>query len=1101
MVTISLCMVAGEKVQQLVASLETVKDIADEIVIINIDGREDVSTACSSFTKQVFYMPKTQDTAALYNYAFALANKEYVLWLEPGERLADSDRQKLMRLKTEWDDASDAIWMTNTNDSIEDSKPEILQKRPRMLKRSKRYQWQRGLKGHLPVTGRMVNTDISITQDPSIQQEQCLSIYESKLERSESLTAMELYYYAEKLFENELYDLATEYYEKFLKEKNGWTGDKISACYKLADLFREQGDQEKEIHYLFEAFKYDLPRAEFLCRLGTVFTERMDDRIAAFWYQMALNIEKPKDHLGFYKEECWRWFPSFKLCGCYYRLGEMEKAYFYNEKALEAKPGEAAMLHNKKLLEDILKKKQNEGKQKEEKNIGHDNKEKGEKESIHKENKHQENKRQESKHQENKHQESKHQEENRLTGSVSPSPSVKKTMKIVQVAPDVFPVPPQNYGGIESVVYEITEELVKRGHEVYLYAPKGSKTGAHLIPYEHEGLGQFDKIANFVLNTIPEGVDIIHDHTHISVLGKRKLDIPTICTIHGTINYRVEHPVFVSKRALEVIGGNHGFYVYNGLNLKEYEFSEDKQDYMLYLGRLDKMKGLHHALEIAARSKKRLVIAGPIHDYVYFDKEVKPVIESNANIEYIGSVGGKRKQEVIKHASCLLFPTSWEEPFGLVMIEAMACGTPVVALANGAVPEVLRGFPEGICQNVDEMVEKVVKGNYPSPKELRDYVIDKFTTEKMVDGYLEVYEEVINKEAGNKQIINKQERDADAEEAAGRAIPQTIALIQSKDRVKPLKILQVAPNALPCPPKDYGGIERVVYDLTEELVKKGHEVYLYAAEGSRSSGNLLSYDHNSQDTSAISEFVLKNLPDKVDVIHDHTHAYVMSQHDLKIPIVSTMHDSRKNTARNPVYLCRKALQNVGENQGFYAYNGINPSDYEFEDKKEDYMIFMGLLYSHKGINYALDVAERTGQKLVVAGPLYNLEYYQKEIEPRIKRSANIQYVGSVGGQQRQNLLKHARCMLFPTVWEEPFGLVMIEAMACGTPVLAFGNGAVPEVLAGFPELICRDADEMARKIQGQKFPGAAILRNYVINNFSASRMAEKYLEIYRKVME
>lgn len=647
-----------------------------------------------------------------------------------------------------------------------------------------------------------------------------------------------------------------------------------------------------------------------------------------------------------------------------------------------------------------------------------------------------------------------------------------RPLKILQIAPDVYPIPPVDYGGTEAVVHEITEELVRRGHEVYLYASDDSKTSAHLIPYRRTERRDRSKEAEYILQTMPEDIDIIHDHTFVTALGRKEFPAPVISTIHGTLRIGAGYAVFVSRRALDVVGGNNGFYVYNGLNLDKYQYSGLKSDYMLFLSRIDSAKGIVHALDIADRTKKKLMIAGPVHDPSYFSQFVEPRIRNNQNIRYVGAVGAQFKQDLLKYASCLLFPTSWEEPFGLVMIEAMACGTPVIALANGAVPEVLKGFPGCVCKNIDEMVALVQSRMLPRPDDLRRYALSRFSTENMVDGYMEVYRNVLDDAANN--VPDLRER---------------------------LRIVQVAPDAIPVPPKDYGGIERVVFDLTEELVRQGHGVYLYASQGSRSSAKLIPYKHNNSDAKAIADFLAATLPENIDLIHDHTHASVIDGLGLHIPVVSTIHDSRKNNAQYPVYLCRKALRDVGGNNGFFAYNGINVTDYEFSRNKGDYLLFMGLLYSHKGVNHAIKVAQRTGKQLIIAGPIYSVDYYRKEIEPHLINNANIRCVGPVGGKQRQNILKYARCMLFPSVWEEPFGLVLIEAMACGTPVLAFGNGAVPEVLFGFPELICRDVDEMIEKVQNQAFPDAHLLREYVENNFSVGKLAENYLKIYRDVLK
>ncbi|HEX3029202.1 MAG TPA: hypothetical protein VHT34_07840, partial [Clostridia bacterium] len=401
MTTISLCMVVRNKNDQLMNTLETLKDIVDEIVIVNLDSGEEVRKACSPYTSRIFNFNFSQDMAACRNYSFSMAAKEHILWLDQTEYIAEAYKEKLIQLKDQLDGSVDAVKMLQNCLQFDNGvSPTIL--RPRIVKRDKYFQWHSGLDGHLPVKGKIIDSDIPIETD------NVFSIYEQRLENGGNLSPKELYYYAEKLFEKKS-DLSMEYYEKFLKEKDGWTGDKLCACERLSEFYRQRQNRESEFRYIFKSFEYDLPRAEFLCRLGVVFTELKDIPKAIFWYEMALSTKKPKDHLGYIREEYWTWLPHLKLAGCYFKTGDYNNAYRHNEAALGYMPGEAILLSNKKLLEGLLEKKQQ-----------------------------------------------------------SPSPT-KKRLKIIQVAPDIYPVPPENYGGIETIILEITEELVRRGHEVILY--------------------------------------------------------------------------------------------------------------------------------------------------------------------------------------------------------------------------------------------------------------------------------------------------------------------------------------------------------------------------------------------------------------------------------------------------------------------------------------------------------------------------------------------------------------------------------------------------------------------------------------------------------
>ncbi len=316
-------------------------------------------------------------------------------------------------------------------------------------------------------------------------------------------------------------------------------------------------------------------------------------------------------------------------------------------------------------------------------------------------------------------------------------------LKIVQVisnVPNARVLPPTNQGGTEKIVYELTEELVRRNHDVYLFAAKGSRTSAKLIPYPKH-IRDYS-IASFVSRKMPKGVHIIHDHSFKSAMGRWNSKIPTLCTMHLPVKHMVKHPVYVSRRARMMMGKGRGYYVYNGINPLDYEYSEEKHGYLLFMGRVMREKGILQAITIAEQTGKRLLIAGPIKDAHLFKWHIAPRIRRNSNIRFLGAVGGKQKQHLLKHANCLLFPTLWEEPFGLVMIEAMACGTPVLALRNGSVPEILSKFPKMICHSVGEMIRKVKIAKYPSSRELRQYVIRKFTTTKMTSDYMRLYQKI-----------------------------------------------------------------------------------------------------------------------------------------------------------------------------------------------------------------------------------------------------------------------------------------------------------------------------------------------------------------------
>ena len=700
MITISLCMIVKNEENVLGRCLDSVQDLIDEIIIVDTGSSDRTKQIASQYTSNIYDFEWIDDFSAARNYSFSQATTDYVFWMDADDMLLDEDKLKLMQLKRTLEPDVDVVMMKYNYAFDGDGNVTLSFYRERLLKRNKFFKWIDPIHEYIGYDGNIITSNICITHKRIHSfTGRNLKIFEKMVSEGKAFSPRNLFYFARELYHNGRYEEAISYYHKFLDTGKGWVENNINACLDLSKCYKMKDDKENALKAMLKSLEYAAPRAEICCELGYYYKDKGDYKNAIIWFKLATQLEKPEGNWGFVSCDYWGYIPNIELCVCFDKLGNIEEAIRYNNKAAENKPNNASVLQNKKYYEWLLNKPTSPKNGKKFAELM----------------------------------------QKSTYPAVNRSVNKKKLLGIVQVAPNFIPVPPKKYGGIERVVYDLTEGLVKRGHEVYLYAAKGSISNAKLIPYEDNNID----IAMFVLNTLPPNIDLIHDHTHPSLIGTKDLKTPTICTIHDSRYNPVSCPVYLSARALQVNGKNEGCYVYNGINPEEYEFSKDKEDYLLFMGELRWHKGIVHALEIAERTNRKLIIAGPVYYPEYFENEVKPRIDRNKNIQYIGEVGGHERQELFKKAQCMLFPTSWEEPFGLVMIEAMACGTPVVALANGAVPEVLSGFPELVCQSVDEMVEKVLKQPFPAPEALREYVINNFTTDMMVERYLDIYTKVL----------------------------------------------------------------------------------------------------------------------------------------------------------------------------------------------------------------------------------------------------------------------------------------------------------------------------------------------------------------------
>ncbi|MBI1886517.1 MAG: glycosyltransferase family 4 protein [Chloroflexi bacterium] len=344
-------------------------------------------------------------------------------------------------------------------------------------------------------------------------------------------------------------------------------------------------------------------------------------------------------------------------------------------------------------------------------------------------------------------------------------------MRVLQIAPLWETVPPPAYGGTEAVVHCLVEELVRQGHDVTLVASGDSRTSARLVSFYPRSLRTASDLADrkpYALLHAAKALedarsyDIIHNHVGEEVMALAHLvpEVPMLSTMHCLItpNSRIiwDHyrgyynTISWAQRRLmpEVCGGTFAGAVYNSVDVATYPFDPDKEDYLLFLARLSPEKGPHLAVEVARRTGRRLVIAGKVDpaDFLYFTTVIAPLVDGQ-QVTFVGEADARMKRELYRKASCLLAPICWEEPFGLVPVEAMACGTPVVAFKRGAVPElVLHGKTGLVVDTLDEMVDAVRRVGEIDPRRCREHVAANFDAPVMADAYLGIYESILAQE-------------------------------------------------------------------------------------------------------------------------------------------------------------------------------------------------------------------------------------------------------------------------------------------------------------------------------------------------------------------
>lgn len=351
MITISLCMIVKNEEAVLSRCLESVKDIVDEIIIIDTGSTDKTKEIAYHYTEKVYDFKWVDDFSLARNYSFSKATKEYQMWLDADDIITKDNKEKILKLKEDLEPSIDIVTFKYNTHFDKDNNPTLTSTRGRLFKREKNYSWNDPIHEYIELRGNIYYAnDIFISHKKEANYtDRNLKIYLTQIKNGKKLSPRSLYYFARELKDHKRYEEAIYYFEQFLDGKLGWVEDNIATCYNLALCYKYLDNNQKVFQSLIRSFEYDAPRAEICCEIGYYFMNKNDYPKALKWFLLATHLEKPNT-LGFLLNDYWDFIPNIELSVCYYKLGDIKKAILYNDIASKYKPNSNAVLYNKKFF-------------------------------------------------------------------------------------------------------------------------------------------------------------------------------------------------------------------------------------------------------------------------------------------------------------------------------------------------------------------------------------------------------------------------------------------------------------------------------------------------------------------------------------------------------------------------------------------------------------------------------------------------------------------------------------------------------------------------------------------------------------------------------